>query len=179
MRQKTLHPSAALSDRAGRARGWKSFADAPTHRFSAPSEREQGAAPGPMAWAHIFVSRLGKVGYWLPACPFCGCEHVHGGYEPFDPRKRQGFAKFQTNLRGEQSLGWRGPHCHEGPQHDISADDGREYELMLAAGPARFAPGAARSRLANRTMRFLRSLGIETSHETIPSAWPLPWWRWR
>jgi hypothetical protein len=125
-----------------------------------------------IAWAHIFVSRLGKVGYWLPACPFCGCEHVHGGYKPFDPRKRQGFAKFQTNLRGEQSLGWRGPHCHEGPQQG-------EYELILAAGPARFAPGAKRSRAARSTMAYLRSIGVDVSDKILPSAKEHSWWRWR
>jgi hypothetical protein len=131
---------------------------------------------GPIAWVHIFVSRLGRVGYWIASCPICGHEHVHGGYsDPFDPRKRQGFPKYQVNLRGPRSLGWRVPHCHA---WDAPAYYYHEYELMLAAGPARFAPGAARSRAAKMAMAYLRSIGVETSNDTIPSSWRGAQWRW-
>ena len=121
----------------------------------------------PIAWVHIFVSRLGRIGYWLPACPFCGFEHTHGAYEPFDPRTAVGIN------------GRRASHCHQAPL-SLDWDSTREgtYRLMLAAGVARFAPGAIRSRRAKHAMRFLQSLGIETSNETIPSAWPLSRWRW-
>jgi hypothetical protein len=129
--------------------------------------------------AHIFVSRLGRIGYWIACCPMCGYEHVHGGYAPFDPRQRQGFAKFQVNLKGPQSLGWRAPHCHQAPRSDTHEGDGHEYELMLAAGPARIAPGAENSRRAKRTMDYLRSIGVRVSNDILPSANKLSWWRWR
>jgi hypothetical protein len=139
----------------------------------------QAREEGPIALAHIFVSRLGRIGYWLPACSFCGHEHIHGPYPPFDPRERRGYSKHQTNLTGPNSLGWRGSHCCQSPHNFWCSIREGEYELVLAPGPARFAPGAAGSRRAKDAMQFLQSLGIETSNETIPSELPPSWWRWR
>jgi hypothetical protein len=121
---------------------------------------------GRIAWAHIFVSRCGHVGLWIPRCPHCGYEHVHGGYPPYDIRRT-----FQA------VGGWRAPHCHQAPIYIEGSD--WDYQLRPATELARFTPGAERSRAARNTMDYLRSIGIETSNETIPSTWPISWWRWR
>jgi hypothetical protein len=169
-------PLAAPLGGAGRAAGFSEelfrCASKPTDSNSRDPQQQS------IAWAHVFVSRLGHVGYWIPQCPLCGNEHVHGGYLPFDPRTRQGFARFQINLSRADSLGWRAPDCHQAPQRSGREDDGREYELVLATEPARFAPGAARSRCAIGAMAYLRSIGIKTSRQTIPSALSLSRWRW-
>jgi hypothetical protein len=183
MREKPPRPHGSVTSQ--RAAGSEFLGRSSNPQNSQPSRSGQDilsvAAPdslGPIAWTHIFVSRLGRVGYWIACCPICGYEHTHGGYAPFDPREKQGYAKVQVNLRGPQSLGWRVPHCHQAPWEAVG-HGGHEYELMLAAGPARFAPGANRARAARRTLAYLRSLGIETSDATIPSTRPLSWWRWR
>jgi hypothetical protein len=129
-----------------------------------PSEQAQDAAAGSIAWADIFVSRLGRIGYWIRQCPACGFEHAHGGFPLFDPRLE---------------VGWRGDHCHQAPREAWGLVEPRPYELQLAAEPARFAPGAEHSRRAKRTMGYLRSIGVETSSQTIPSSWSPSWWRWR
>jgi hypothetical protein len=49
---------------------------------------------------------------------------------------------------------------------------------VLDPEPARFAPGAQHSPLAQRAMCFLRSIGFPTSNETISSSWPASRWRW-
>jgi hypothetical protein len=66
------------------------------------------------------VSRLGHVGLHIERCPFCGCEHVHGGYRPYDIRQAI-----------KAMDGWRSPGCDQAPD---------EYQLKQAAGPARYAP---------------------------------------
>ena len=125
---------------------------------SDPKTSQSLSAPQVLpARVHVFVSRTGRVGYWIPRCPFCGHEHIHGSYEPFDPRSAEG-------------LGWRCSHCDQG---------GGTYELVLAPEPARFAPGAKHSFHAKHTMKWLRSIGMKTSDEVIPSERPCSWWRWR
>ena len=123
-----------------------------------------------IARVHVFVSRSGRIGYHITECPICWDEHIHGPYPIFDPRERQGFAKFQNNLSCAESLGWRAPHCF----HDCRS----EYELVLVAEPARYAPGAQHSPLAGRTMKYLLSIGFPNSNETISSTWPPSRWRW-
>jgi hypothetical protein len=49
---------------------------------------------------------------------------------------------------------------------------------VLAAEPARYAPGAKRLPLARQAMCDLRSIGFPTSNETISSTWPSSRWRW-
>ena len=113
-----------------------------------PDINKQDYRQVPIAWAHIFVTRFGGVGFWIEVCPFCGFEHAHSGYTPFDLLNAQG---------------WRYSHC----TYWGSISDG-VYDLRLIPSPARFAPGAVRSPKAQRTMDCLRSIGIETSSETIP-----------
>lgn len=162
---KITRPATVLGERAGRQAGdWKSFGDASTSCLITASKQEQDSAAEPIAWADIFVSRLGRIGYWIRQCPACGFEHAHGGFPLFDPRLE---------------LGWRGDHCHQAPRKEWASIEPRPYQLALAPGPARLAPSAERSRRAKRTMDFLRSIGIETSDESIPSAWPRSWWMWR
>ena len=163
---------------ASRAAG---FSEELFRRTSKPkNSTSQNHGQRPIAWVSVFVSWLGNVGYWIRCHrPLCGSEHVHGGYLPFDPRTRQGFARFSNQYcRRVESLGWRAPHCHQARQRGTREDDGREYELVLTAESARFAPGAAHSRRAIGTMAYLRSIGIKTSSQTIPSAWPHSRWRW-
>jgi hypothetical protein len=62
------------------------------------------------------------------------------------------------------------------PGHTPQPDD--EYYLKLGPWPARLAPGAERSRAAKNACKYLRSIGVETSDEVIPSALPHSWWRW-
>jgi hypothetical protein len=150
--------------RVHRAGDWKSFGDASTSSVSTASEQEQDAAAAPIAWADIFVSRLGRIGYWIRQCPACGFEHAHGGFPPFDPRLE---------------LGWRAPHCHQVPRNEWASIEPAPYQLRLAPNPARYAPGAKQSRRAKRIMDYLCSIGIQTSDESIPSAWPRSWWMWR
>jgi hypothetical protein len=100
-----------------------------------------------IALAHIVVTRLGHVGLLVVRCPYCCCEHVHGGYRPYDIR--QTFKAMN---------GWRSPHCDEAPD---------EYQLKQEAGPARYAPGAECSARAHATMNYLDSIGIKTSNDTI------------
>jgi hypothetical protein len=183
MRKKAMRPAAP--GRAHRAAGSEFLGRSSYPQNSQEGRLGQGTSSaallntcGPIAEAHIFVSRLGRIGYWIARCPMCGYEHVHGGYAPFDPRERQGFPKFQVNLRGPHSLGWRAPHCHHAPRSDTHEDED-EYELMLAAGPARFAPGAEHSRRAKRTMDYLRSIGVPVSNDLLPSSNKPSWWRWR
>jgi hypothetical protein len=171
-------PSPLLAPLRGASRA-AGFSEELFRRTSKPkNSTSQNHRQRPIAWVSVFVSWLGNVGYWIRQCPLCGHEHVHGGYVPFDPRTRQGFARFQFNLSHAESLGWRAPHCHQPPRCGTREDDGREYELMLTAEPARFGPGAQYSRRAKRTMDYLRSIGVNTSSKTIPSAWPPSRWRW-
>ena len=132
-----------------------------------------------VAWTHVFVSRHGWIGYWIQQCPICGHEHIHGPYQRFDPRQRSGFAKFQINLSSPRSLGWRGPHCDLALTDPCPENYGHEYELILARSPARFAPGTEHSFCAKSAMKWLRSIGMKTSNEVIPSERPYSWWRWR
>jgi hypothetical protein len=129
---------------------------------SDPTDNDtEGRRQGPTAWASIFVSRRGNIGYLIHECPYCGYEHIHGGHRP------------PVDLHRVE--GWRAPHC--GCWFTPSPDD--EYYLKLRRGPARLAPGAERSRAANDTCAYLRSIGVETSDEVIPSARASSWWRWR
>ena len=123
----------------------------------------EGRRQGPIARACIFVSRRGNVEYWISECPYCGYEHIHGGSPP------------PVDLH--RADGWRAPHCGSRTPRITPHPDG-EYDLKLGPCPARLAPGAERSRAANNTCRYLRSIGIETSDEVIPSAHPRSWWRW-
>jgi hypothetical protein len=117
------------------------------------------------------VGRRGDVGFWIEACPLCGgYEHTHtgcSGHAPFDPREA-------IKARG----GSRMPHC-DSQAPNATVQELCEYQLRLAGTPARYAPGAERSRSATSTMKYLRSLGIATSDEMIPSTRPMSWWRWR
>jgi hypothetical protein len=151
---------------ANRATGFleELFGGASKSQHSNPQSHQQR-----IAYVRVFVARSGRIGYHIAECPDCGDEHIHGPYPFFDPRKRQGFAEFQTDLSCAESLGWRVPHCHS-PRS--------EYELVLAADPARYAPGAQRSRLAKQAMSNLRSIGFPTSNETLSSRWPRSKWRW-
>ena len=120
------------------------------------------------AWVRIFVTREGRVGYWIRECPNCGYEHTHGSYPPFDPRE------FANGPKGR-----RAPHCKFHPRSP-SFPGGRDtYELRLVDEPAYLAPGAERSRLAKDTMQYPSNLGIEVSDKTIPSEMPTRSWRWR
>jgi hypothetical protein len=135
-----------------------------------------------IAYVRVFVARSGWIGDQIPECPICGDEHIHGPYRFFDPRERQGFAKFQINLSCAESLGWRSPHCSQSPRwpfiDDDVIDDGSEYELVLTVDPARCAPGAKSSLLAKQAMDSLRSIGFPTSNETLSSTWPSSKWKW-
>jgi hypothetical protein len=131
---------------------------------NSPDINNQGYEQVPIAWAHIFITRFGHVGYWIPVCPFCWFEHAHGGDAPFDPRQKEG---------------WRCSHCFQAPRKYWELATEGTYYLKLVPGPARFAPGAARSRRAQLTMNYLRSIGIETSNETISSSSHELRWRWR
>jgi hypothetical protein len=135
------------------------FGDASNPTNIKTKEQRQEA----IAWAHVFVTRFGDVGYWIPICPLCEFEHTHGGFAPFDPRLE---------------LSWLLSHCHQAPRKQWGLIEPGVYLLRLAPGPARFAPGAAHSRQAKATMDYLRSIGIETSNQTIPSTWPPSRWRW-
>jgi hypothetical protein len=106
---------------------------------NSPDTKEQDGEQARIAWAHIFVTRYGDIGYWIPVCPFCGFEHAHGGYAPFDPRKTHG---------------WRASHCFQAPRKCWGSFREGTYELRFARGPTRFAPGAARLPRAQRTMSY-------------------------
>jgi hypothetical protein len=157
MREKTPCPAARGAHRATGSE----FLGRPSNP---PDINKQDYEQAPIAWAHIFVTRFGEVGYWIPVCPFCGFEHAHGGYAAFDPRNAQGL---------------RISHCFQAPRKFWGSFSEGTYDLRLARGPARFAPGAAQSPRAQRTMNYLRSIGIETSNETIASTSRELRWRWR
>jgi hypothetical protein len=161
-------PRPAARDGANRAAGLEDVSYyASDLNHTKPTKLAQ-ATRAPIAWASIYVTRLGTMGYWVPQCPYCGLEGVHFAFAPFDPRERRIFARFRHNPAKAKSLGWYLAHCSGGWQ--------LEYQLMLAPGPARFAPGAADSGFAKQRMAFVNSLGIEISDETLPSRWPLSWW---
>ena len=147
---KITRPATVLGERDGRQAGdWKSFGDASTSCLITAPKQEQDAAAGPIAWTDAVVSRRGAHGGpGFAECPACGFEHAHGGFPLFDPRIE---------------LGWRGDHCLQAPRELWTSIEPKPYQLRLAPGPARFAPGAERSRRAKRAMDFLRSIGIETS----------------
>jgi len=154
-------------ERNQRAAGLEEFlqsASFPTSNAAAEPKQADHAVPA--AWAHIFVSKVGIVGLWIPRCPFCGFEHVHGGYPPHDIR--EAFKKLD---------GWRAPHCHQAPEY--AAWGVGSYQLKHIEGPVRFAPGARSSRAARATMNYLSTIGLETTDETIWSSRPTAWWRWR
>ena len=130
---------------------------------SPPDIKNQDGEQARIAWAYIFVTRDGDIGYSIPVCPFCGFEHTHGGYAPFDPRNGEG---------------GRASHCFQAPRKRWGSFCEGTYDLRLARGPARFAPGAARSHRAQRTMNYLRSIGIGALSETIPSTSRELRWRW-
>jgi hypothetical protein len=168
MSRTTEHPAArAGADRAGR---WNSFGETSNSQNNPLLWLGQAVSSGPVVPVHLYVSRRGNVGFWIEACPLCGgYEHTHTGcpgFVPFDPR--DGVKKHD---------GWRMPHC--GSQSPDGTDSLVEYRFRLAGTAARFTPGAERSRRARKAMNYLRSIGIATSDETIPSARPLRWWRWR
>jgi hypothetical protein len=173
MRPKMPRPAAHAG--ANRAAGYSEelFGGASNSEHSKPQGHRQL-----IARVRVFVTRYGRIGYHIAECPICGDEHIHGTDPFFDPRERQGFAKFQTNLSCAESLGWRAPHCSQSARYPIINDDWNEYELVLAAEPARYAPGAKRSPLARQAMCDLRALGFPTSNETISSMWPASRWRW-
>jgi hypothetical protein len=165
MPQKTPCPPGSL--RSQRATGLEEFlqsASVPTSK--AITESKQADPSVPIAWAHMFVSRVGHVGVWIPCCPFCGFEHVHGGYPPYDIREA-----FKA------CDGRRVPHCHQAPV-DVDSP-ARDYRLKHIGGPVRLAPGARSSRAARATMSYLNKIGLETCNETICSNRPAAWWRWR
>jgi|ERR1700733_1725342 len=164
MRQKTRRPAAR--DGANRAAGSENFSKSISNlETNTPSSPKQENISPLAIEAHIFVSRCGHVGLWIPCCPFCGYEHTHGGYPVHDIR-----------IAFTAQEGWRVPHCGQASPDAYSAAG--EYQLKPALTPARSAPGAEHSRAAKRTMEYLHSLGIKTSNEMLPSAWPLSRWRW-
>jgi hypothetical protein len=166
MAQNAPRPRGSLESQ--RATGLEEFsqtASGPTNK--ATTEPEQDDHSVPIAWSHIFVSRVGNVGLWIPRCPFCGFEHVHGGYRPYDIR--QAFEKCD---------GRRAPHCHQAPLY-AAWGTGCSYQLKHIGGCVRFAPGARRSRAARETTNYLKAIGLETTDETICSNRPIAWWRWR
>jgi hypothetical protein len=120
MKPKITRPATVLGERTGRqAGGWKSFGDASSSFVKTASEQEQAAAAASIAWTDIFVSRLGRVGYWIRQCPACGFEHAHGGFPLFDPRLE---------------LGWRSSHCHQGGHvSGLLMRRGSPLALMLCA----------------------------------------------
>jgi hypothetical protein len=131
-----------------------------------PTDSKQDDHSVPIAWAHIFVSRLGNVGLWTPRCPFCGLEHVLGGYAPSD------IVEVFKKL-----LDWQTPHCRTGPPLATWGVAG--YQLDYVVGPVVFAPGARNSRLARSTMKYLRSIGLKSSNKALPSDRSTIWWRHR
>jgi hypothetical protein len=159
-------PRPATPSGAHRAGTRKSFADASASANRLPEGATQGGHFGPIAWAHIVVTRLGHVAIWIPSCPFCRPEHLHGGYKPYDIR--QPFA-----VAG----GLRGPHCHQAPERAWPEGYTGDYRLVDTGTPARFAPGASRSRAANATLAWLKSIGVPTAAQEIASMNPKQWWR--
>jgi hypothetical protein len=147
--------------RVGRDDDRNNLGDASISKFKPDTESEQADCLGAIALAHIFVTRLGRVGLWIPNCPNCGDEHVHGGYPPYDIR--EGFSA---------ANGWRAPHCKQITATSVG------YRLTDSGMPARFAPGASRARKAIATMAWLKSIGLPTSGHEISSAKPRVWWRW-
>jgi hypothetical protein len=157
MSQKTPRPAPLNGvDRAGNRKSLTGTSD-PT------DNNTEGHRQGPIAWACTFVSRRGNVGYWIRECPFCGSEHTHGGSPP--------------PVALHRADGWRAPHCAFQAPRPTPQPNG-EYYLKLGPWPARLAPCAERSRTAKNACRYLRSIGVETSDEVIPSALPRSWWRW-
>ena len=132
----------------------------------------QATSSGPIVLVHPYARRFGNVGFWIPACPLCGgYEHTNTccpGRAPFDPREAI-----------KRRDGWRGPHCGSQAPSWATIQELCEYQLNLGSTQVRYAPGAQRSRYAGATMEYLRSLGLATSNEVIPSGRPLLWWRWR
>jgi hypothetical protein len=86
MSQKTTHP--ATPEGVNRAGNRKSL----TGASDSTNTNTEGRRQGPIAWACIFVSRRGNVGYLIPECPYCGYEHIHGGHPPpVDPHIADGW----------------------------------------------------------------------------------------
>lgn len=130
-------------------------------KYSRDRERDQiGDDPKcPNALVHLFVDRCGYVGAWMPRCPHCGREHVHGPYLAYAAPGLGGWGD-DPRIIDQVHGGCRCSHCD---------DRIRSYRLRIAPSPVRFAPGAERSRFAHHTMRHLERLGLDVSRKVIPT----------
>lgn len=128
--------------------------------------------------AHVIpvILRRGSIALWMPLCPFCPGEHVHGGgAEDLDPHK-------MLQAMG----GYRAPHCgqfgwREERDHERMAGN---YRLVWRGGAVQFAPGALSpngrpTRAAKETAHRLVACGVPVLYRTIGSSIPSKFWRWR
>lgn len=137
--------------------------NAPAYRKDRGSYQTEDDPRCPKAPVHLFVDKDGYVGAWMPRCPNCGDEHVHGPYLAYAACDLGGWGH-DPRVIDQVHGGRRSSHCCK----RIEGAPGG-YRLRIVPGPVRFVPGAERSRFAAQTMKHLERLGLEVSREVIPT----------